>query len=148
MIAIGSDHGGYKLKEEIKKYLEEKNIEYKDVGTDSEERTDYPIYAKKVAELIQSKECDKGILLCKSGCGMTIVANKFKVIRAGLVINENEARLAKADDNINVITISGNNTVIEETIKIIRMWIGTEFKGGRYQERIEMINEIEKENMK
>ena len=148
MIAIGSDHGGYKLKEEIKKYLEEKNIEYKDVGTDSEERTDYPIYAKKVAELIQSKECDKGILLCKSGCGMTIVANKFKGIRAGLVINENEARLAKADDNINVITISGNNTVIEETIKIIRMWIGTEFKGGRYQERIEMINEIEKENMK
>ena len=78
MIAIGSDHGGYKLKEEIKKYLEEKNIEYKDVGTDSEERTDYPIYAKKVAELIQSKECDKGILLSKSGCGMTIVANKFK----------------------------------------------------------------------
>ena len=148
MIAIGIDHGGYKLKEEIKKYLEEKNIEYKDVGTDSEERTDYPIYAKKVAELIQSKECDKGILLCKSGCGMTIVANKFKGIRAGLVINENEARLAKADDNINVITISGNNTVIEEAIKIIRMWIGTEFKGGRYQERIEMINEIEKENMK
>ncbi len=148
MIAIGSDHGGYKLKEEIKKYLEEKNIEYKDVGTDSEERTDYPIYAKKVAELIQSKECDKGILLCKSGCGMAIVANKFKGIRAGLVINENEARLAKADDNINVITISGNNTVIEEAIKIIRMWIGTEFKGGRYQERIEMINEIEKENMK
>lgn len=79
---------------------------------------------------------------------MTIVANKFKGIRAGLVINENEARLAKADDNINVITISGNNTVIEEAIKIIRMWIGTEFKGGRYQERIEMINEIEKENMK
>lgn len=148
MIAIGSDHGGYKLKEEIKKYLEEKSIEYKDVGTDSEERTDYPIYAKKVAELIQSKECDKGILLCKSGCGMAIVANKFKGIRAGLVINENEARLAKADDNINVITISGNNTVIEEAIKIIRMWIGTEFKGGRYQERIEMINEIEKENMK
>ena len=148
MIAIGSDHGGYKLKEEIKKYLEEKNIEYKDVGTDSEERTDYPIYAKKVAELIQSKECDKGILLCKSGCGMAIVANKFKGIRAGLVINENEARLAKADDNINVITISGNNTVIEEAIKIIRMWIGTEFKGGRYQERIEMINKIEKENMK
>ena len=148
MIAIGSDHGGYKLKEEIKKYLEEKDIEYKDVGTDSEERTDYPIYAKKVAELIQSKECDKGILLCKSGCGMAIVANKFKGIRAGLVINENEARLAKADDNINVITISGNNTVIEEAIKIIRMWIGTEFKGGRYQERIEMINKIEKENMK
>ena len=148
MIAIGSDHGGYKLKEEIKKYLSEIGIEYKDFGTDSEERTDYPIYAKKVAEAIQSKECDKGILLCKSGCGMAIVANKFKGIRAGLVINENEAKFAKADDDINVITIGGNNTSIEETIKIIRMWLGTEFKGGRYQERIEMINKIEKENMK
>ena len=148
MIAIGSDHGGYKLKEEIKKYLEEIQIEYKDFGTDSEERTDYPIYAKKVAEAIQSKECDKGILLCKSGCGMAIVANKFKGIRAGLVINENEAKFAKADDDINVITIGGNNTSIEEAIKIIRMWLGTEFKGGRYQERIEMINKIEKENMK
>lgn len=148
MIAIGSDHGGYKLKEEIKKYLEEVGINYKDFGTDSEERTDYPIYAKKVADAIIEKECDKGILLCKSGCGMAIVANKFKGIRAGLVINENEAKLAKADDDINVITISGNNTTIEEAIKIIRMWLGTEFKGGRYQERIEMINNIEKENMK
>lgn len=148
MIAIGSDHGGYKLKEEIKKYLEEVGIDYKDFGTDSEERTDYPIYAKKVADAIISKKCDKGILLCKSGCGMTIVANKFKGIRSGLIINENEAKFAKADDDINVITISGNNTTIEEAIKIIRMWLGTEFKGGRYQERIEMINNIEKENMK
>ena len=148
MIAIGSDHGGYKLKEEIKKYLNEIGIEYQDFGTDSEERTDYPIYAKKVAQSIKNKECDKGILLCKSGCGMAIVANKFKGIRAGLVINENEAKFAKADDDINVITISGNNTSIEEAIKIIRMWLGTEFKGGRYQERIEMINKIEKENMK
>ena len=148
MIAIGSDHGGYKLKEEIKKYLDEKEIEYKDFGAYSEERTDYPIYAKKVAEAIVNKECDKGILLCKSGCGMAIVANKFKGIRAGLIVNEKEARFAKADDNINVITISGNNTSIAEAVKIIRMWIGTEFKGGRYQERIEMINNIEKENMK
>ena len=148
MIALGADHGGYKLKEEIKKYLSESGIEYKDYGTDSEERTDYPIYAKKVAEAIQKKECDCGILVCRSGYGMTVVANKFKGIRAGLVINENEAKFAKADDDINVITIGGNNTSIEEAIKIIRMWIGTEFKGGRYQERIEMINKIEKENMK
>ena len=148
MIAIGSDHGGYKLKEEIKKYLDEIGIEYKDFGAYSEERTDYPIYAKKVAEAIVNKECDKGILLCKSGCGMAIVANKFKGIRAGLIVNEKEAKFAKADDDINVITISGNNTSIAEAVKIIRMWIGTEFKGGRYQERIEMINNIEKENMK
>ena len=148
MIAIGCDHGGYKLKEEIKKYLEEIGVEYKDCGTYSEERTDYPIYAKAVAEAIVNKECDKGILICKSGCGMLIVANKFKGIRAGFVTNEEEARFAKADDNINVVAISGNNTKIEEAIKIIRMWLGTEFKGGRYQERIDMIEKIEKENMK
>lgn len=148
MIAIGADHGGYKLKEEIKKYFEEKGIEYKDFGTYDEERTDYPIYAKKVAEAIQNKECDSGILVCRSGYGMTVVANKFKGIRAAAILNEESAKFAKADDDINVITISGKNTSIEEAIKIIRMWLGTEFKGGRYQERIEMINKIEKENMK
>ena len=79
---------------------------------------------------------------------MAIVANKFKGIRAGLVINENEAKFAKEDDDINVITISGNNTKIDEPVKIIRTWLGSEFKQGRYQERIEMINKIEKENMK
>ena len=148
MIALGNDHGGYKLKEEIKKYLDEIGIKYKDFGSYSEERTDYPIYAKKVCDSILDKECDKGVLICKSGCGMTIVANKFKGIRAGLIINEEEAKMAKADDDINVVTISGNNTSTEEAIKIIRMWLATEFKGGRYQERIDMITEIEKEIMK
>ena len=148
MIAIGSDHGGYKLKEEIKKYLSEIGIEYKDFGTDSEERTDYPIYAKKVAESIQNKECDKGILLCKSGCGMTIVANKFKGIRAGLVINEDESKFAKADDDINLLTLSGDNTTIKEAIEMINAWLETEFKGGRYKERLDMLEKIENENMK
>ena len=88
MIAIGSDHGGYQLKEKIKRYLEEKEIEYKDYGTNSEERTDYPIYAKKVAEAIQQKEADKGILICRSGFGMTVAANKFKGLRAAAIYNE------------------------------------------------------------
>ena len=120
MIALGADHGGYKLKEEIKKYLKESGIEYKDYGTDSEERTDYPIYAKKVAEAIQNKECDCGILVCRSGYGMTVVANKFKGIRAASIHDQESAKYAKADDDINVITISGKNTSIEETIKIIK----------------------------
>jgi len=80
MIAIGCDHGGYKLKEEIKKYLEELNIEYKDFGTYNEERTDHPIFAKEVAKSVQSKECDKGILICTSGAGMAIDANKFNLL--------------------------------------------------------------------
>lgn len=148
MIAIGSDHGGYKLKEEIKKYLDEKGIEYIDVGTYTEDRTDYPIYAKKVAEKLQSKECDKGIIACRSGAGMAIVANKFKGIRAASIHNELEAKFAKSDDNINVLTLGGDYLTVNEAICIIRNWIGTEFKGGRYQERLEMIEEIEKENMK
>ena len=77
MIAIGADHGGYRLKEEIKKYFEENSIEYEDYGTYSEERTDYPIYAKKVAEAMVNGSADKGILICRSGYGMTVVANKF-----------------------------------------------------------------------
>ena len=148
MIAIGSDHGGYKLKEEIKKYFDEKGIEYRDFGTDSEERTDYPIYAKKVAQAVQSKECEVGILLCRSGYGMTVVANKFKGIRAASISNEEAAKFAKADDDINVITLGGDYLTINEAICIIRNWLATEFKGGRYAERLEMINDIESQNMK
>ena len=148
MIAIGSDHGGYKLKEEIKKYFDEKGIEYRDFGTDIEERTDYPIYAKKVAQAVQSKECEGGILLCRSGYGMTVVANKFKGIRAASISNEEAAKFAKADDDINVITLGGDYLTINEAICIIRNWLATEFKGGRYAERLEMINDIESQNMK
>ena len=148
MIAIGSDHGGYKLKEEIKKYFDENGIEYRDFGTDSEEKTDYPIYAKKVAQAVQSKECEGGILLCRSGYGMTVVANKFKGIRAASISNEEAAKFAKADDDINVITLGGDYLTINEAICIIRNWLATEFKGGRYAERLEMINDIESQNMK
>jgi ribose 5-phosphate isomerase B len=148
MIAIGCDHGGYKLKEEIKKYLEEIGVEYKDFGTNSEERTDYPIYAKEVAKAVSTKECENGILVCRSGHGMVIVANKFKGIRAANLSSEEEAKFAKADDDINVITLGADYIEESEAIRIIRTWLGTEFKGGRYQERIEMIKEIEKENLK
>lgn len=148
MIALGSDHGGYKLKEEIKRYFNEKKIEYIDFGTESEERTDYPIYAKKVAESIQKKQCEKGILLCRSGYGMTIVANKFKGIRAAGVSDEESAKFAKSDDDVNVITLGGDYLTTNKAICIIRNWLATEFKGGRYQERLDMIKDIEKNNMK
>jgi len=148
MIAIGSDHGGYKLKEKIKKYLEEKDIEYKDYGTDSEERTDYPIYAEKVAKAIQNKEATQGILICRSGFGMTVAANKFKGIRAAAVYNEESAKFAKADDNINVLTLGADYITENEAICIIRNWLGSEFKGGKYEERLKMIEKFEQENMK
>ena len=148
MIAIGSDHGGFKLKEEIKKYLEEKGIEYKDFGCESEERTDYPVYAKEVAKAIQNGECDKGILVCGTGLGMTIVANKFKGIRCASCWNEEVAKLLKEHNDANIIALPGRFINISEAVAMIRAWLGAEFKEGRHKERLQMIEEIEKENMR
>lgn len=148
MIAIASDHGGYALKEEIKKYLDEKGIEYKDFGCDSEERTDYPIYAKAVCSAIQNKECDRGILVCGTGFGMTMVANKFKGIRCASCWNEEVGKLLKAHNNANVIALPGRFINISTAVTILRAWLGTEFMGGRHTDRLQMIEEIESENMK
>lgn len=148
MIAIGCDHGGYKLKEEIKKYLEEIGLEYKDFGTYNEERTDYPIYAKEVANSVSKGESEKGILICRSGHGMAIVANKFKGVRAASITSEDDARFAKSDDDVNIMTLGADCLETDDAIKIMRIWIATEFKGGRYKERTDMIKEIENENMK
>lgn len=148
MIALGADHGGYEIKKEIKRYFDESGIEYIDYGTDSEERTDYPIYAKKVAEAIQNGTCDCGILSCRSGYGMTVAANKFKGIRAADIWDEEAAKAAKADDDINVLVLPGDYIDQNKAIRIVRLWLATEFKKGRYQERLDMIADIEKENMK
>lgn len=148
MIALGCDHGGYELKEEIKKYLDEIDVKYKDYGTYNKERTDYPIYAEKVAKAIQEKECDCGILICRSGAGMTIVANKFKGIRAALGVNEEVAKASKADDDINILVLPAEYIATSVAVATMRAWLGTEFKKGRYLERKQMIEKIEKENMK
>lgn len=147
MIAIGADHGGFKLKEEIKKYLDENDIKYEDFGTFNEERTDYPIYAEKVAKSIQNKKCECGILICKSGAGMTIAANKFKGIRATIGFNQEVIRASKADDDINVLVLPAEYINISEAVAITRIWIATQFKGGRYEERLQMIENIEKNEM-
>lgn len=148
MIAIGSDHRGYKLKEEIKKYLEEKAIEIRDFGTYSEDITHYPEVASKVAKAIQNKEADKGILICGSGGGMTIVANKFKGIRCECCDSEEAAIEAKSHNNINVIALPADKIDINIAVTELRAWLGVEFLNGRYLERLKMIEDIEKENMK
>ena len=130
-IAIGSDHRGFLLKEEVRKRLEQENVICEDFGTFSEERTDYPIYAKKVAEKVSKKECEKGILVCRSGDGMAIVANKFKGVRAANISNPEVAKFSKADDNINVIALGGDYVTTNQAINIIRNWLGTEFKGRK-----------------
>ncbi len=148
MIAIGCDHGGYKLKEEIRKYLEEKEIDYKDFGCMNEERVDYPNIAKEVSKCIQKKECEKGILICRSGIGMSIVANKFKGIRCALCHNEFTAKYARLHNDSNILAMGADDITVNEAICILRMWLATEFEGGRHQERIELIKEVENENMK
>ncbi len=148
MIAIGSDHGGYKLKEEIKKYLEEKEIKYIDCGTFNEESVDYPEIAQEVSLKVQSGECEKGILICRSGIGMSIVANKFKGIRCAKCNDEEEAKFSRMHNNSNILAIGSDYLDVNKVIRIVRTWLATEFEGGRHQERIKIIEEIENKNMK
>lgn len=148
MIVIGCDHGGYKIKEEIKKYLDEKGIEYKDYGCHSEERTDYPIFGEKVAKAIQNKEADKGILICGTGFGMSILANKFKGIRCASCWNEEVAKLLKAHNDANIIALPGRFINVSQAVSILRAWLATEFMEGRHTERLQMIKDIESKNMK
>ena len=148
MIAIGSDHGGYKLKEEIKRYLEEKDIKYADCGTNSEESVDYPDIAKAVCQKMQNKECNQGILICRSGIGMSIVANKFKGIRCALCHDEFTAKYSRMHNDSNILAMGADDVTVNDAICILRMWLATEFEGGRHKERIDLINKIENENMK
>ena len=148
MIIIGSDHGGYKLKEEIKKYLEEKEIKYKDLGTYDEESVDYPDIASKVSQEVQKNKENQGILICRSGIGMSITANKFKGIRCALCHNEYTAKYARLHNNSNILAMGADDLTTSEAILILRMWLATEFEGGRHEERVKLIEEIEKRNMK
>lgn len=148
MIAIGCDHGGYKLKEEIKRYLEEKEIEYTDCGTFNEESVDYPEIAKTVALEVQSGQCEKGIIICRSGIGMSIVANKFKGIRCAKCNDEEEAKFSRMHNNANMLALGADYMDVNKAIRIVRTWIATEFEGGRHEQRIKIIEEIENENMK
>ena len=148
MIAIGSDQGGYKLKEEIKKYLDEKEIKYKDYGTMNEEAVDYPNIAKEVAQAVQANKCDSGILICRSGIGMSITANKFKGIRCAACHDEYTAKYAKLHNNSNILAIGADDVTTNEAICILRMWLATEYEGGRHEERLKIIEEIENKNMK
>lgn len=148
MIAIGSDHGGYKLKEEIKRYLEEKEIEYTDCGTFDEESVDYPEIAQAVATEVQEGQAGKGIIICRSGIGMSIVANKFKGIRCAKCNDEQEAKFSKMHNDANVLALGADYMDVNKAIRIVRTWIATEFEGGRHESRVKMIEEIEIENMK
>ena len=147
-IVIGADHGGYKLKEEIKKYLEEKNISYEDKGAYSEDSVDYPDIAKAVASDVSNKKADIGILICRSGIGMSMCANKFKDVRCAVCYEEQTAKFSRMHNNANMLALGADYISVNDAVCILRQFLATEFEGGRHQKRVDIINEIEKENMK
>ncbi len=148
MVVIGSDHGGYKLKEEVKKYFEEAGIEYEDVGANSEESVNYPEFAEKVAKKVQNKQAETGILICRSGIGMSIVANKFKGVRCAPCYNETTAKFSRMHNDANILGLGADYISVNEAICIVRMFLATPFEGGRHAERVNLISEIENKNMK
>ncbi len=148
MIAIGSDHGGYELKEELKKCLEEEGLEYKDYGAFSKDRVDYPLIAKEVSKAVATNECEKGILICRSGYGMAMVANKFKGVRSAPCFCVKAAQFSRLHNNTNVLSLGADYVTVDEAKEILKTWLDTEFEGGRHQERLDLVSDIEKENMK
>ena len=145
MIAIGADHGGFELKEHIKKHLDELGLEYKDYGTYSEESVDYPDCAKPVCEAVMDGTADKGILICGTGIGISIAANKHKGIRAALCGDVYSAKMTKVHNNANVICLGGRVTGRELAFMIVDAWLNAEFEGGRHEQRIAKIHKIEEE---
>ena len=144
MIAIGSDHAGYELKEQIKKYFEEKKIEFNDFGTFSSQSCDYPIIAEKVGKSVSNKESEKGILICGAGIGMSIAVNKIKDVRAALCYEPELAVLARKHNNANVLCMGGRFTNFEKAKEIVKVFLNTDFEGERHQKRIDLIKKIEK----
>ena len=140
MLALGCDHGGYELKLEIKKYLDEKEIPYKDFGCDSTDAVDYPVYAKKVCRAILSGECEKGILICGTGIGISITANKFKGIRAALYTDCFCAEATRQHNDANVLALSGRVVGPGLAVKIVDTFLNTPFSGAeRHQNRIDQM---------
>jgi len=142
MIALGSDHGGYSLKQEIIAYLKEQNLEYKDFGCFNEEACDYPIYGKAVANAIVSGECEKGILICGTGIGISIAANKIKGIRAALCHDCFSAEATRLHNDANILAMGARVVGPGHALKIVDTFLNTEFSGDeRHKNRISLIED-------
>ncbi len=141
-IAIGSDHGGYELKEQIKAYLEKKSVQIVDFGTNSNEAVDYPDYGEKVGLAVTKKDFDFGIVLCGTGIGISISANKIKGVRAALVYDKLTGRLAKQHNNANIIALGGRTTKFRKATKIIDSFMNATYE-PRHQKRLDKIKKIE-----
>ena len=143
MIAIGSDHAGYDAKELLKKYLESKKTEYKDFGTYNKDSCHYPIFAEKVANSVATNESEKGILVCGSGIGVSIAANKVKGIRAALCYEPELAEMARKHNDANILCMGARFSDIKKMEEMIDMFLKTDFEGGRHSERVKIIEDME-----
>ena len=139
VIALASDHAGFKKKQVIKKFLEENSIAYKDFGSYSEESVDYPVYAHKIGEAIEKGEFEIGITFCGSGQGISIAANKHQGVRSGVCWNTEIAALARQHNNANVCAIPSRFISDDEAIAIVKTFLSTDFEGGRHQQRVAQI---------
>ncbi len=146
-IAIGNDHVAVDMKNHIKKHLEEKGFEVINFGTDSTERCDYPIYGKKVAEAVASGECDFGVLICGTGVGISLAANKVEGIRAVVCSEPYSAKLSRQHNNTNIVAFGARVIGIATAEMIVDEFFAAEFEGGRHQKRVEMIGAIERGEM-
>lgn len=144
MYAIGNDHTGVALKEIVIKFLEEKGIQVKDFGTQSTEASNYPEIAEAVSNSIVSGECERGILICGTGVGMSIAANKVKGIRALVCSEPFSAKLSKQHNNSNILCFGARVVGSEMAKMIVENWVDAEYQGGRHQTRVDMITDIEK----
>lgn len=144
-IAIGADHAGYEVKEKIKTQLAEMNLEVVDLGTNSLDSVDYPDFGAKVGRFVAEGAADEGIIVCGSGIGIAIAANKIQGVRAAQAWNEETARLARQHNNANVLSIGARVIPENEIPKIVSAWVDAKFEGGRHAGRIEKISELESE---
>ncbi len=143
-IAVGSDHGGWKAKTSLVKFLRAAGHRVADLGTVSEDSVDYPDYAREVALLVKHKKAERGVLVCGTGIGMSIAANKVKGIRAAVVWNPEVAKLAAEHNGANVLCLSGRFIPVAQLKKMVKVWLNTPFGGGRHQRRLDKISRLER----
>ena len=143
MIALGSDHGGYDLKERVKAYLDKEGIAYKDYGCHSKESCDYPVFGKAAAEAVASGECDKGIVICTTGIGISITANKVKGIRCALCGDPLSASLTRRHNNANMLALGAGIVGKNLAENIVDTFLNTQFEGGRHERRVNALMAIE-----
>ena len=143
MIALGSDHGGYDLKERVKAYLDKEGIAYKDYGCHSKESCDYPVFGKAAAEAVASGECDKGIVICTTGIGISITANKVKGIRCALCTDSLQAEMTRRHNDANMMALGAGITGGNLAKRMVEIFLHTEFEGGRHARRVALLDAIQ-----